>query len=60
VPVDTGTGVSVTVHDLDVESRATLLPHTRRVDALHYDGGYIFLDWAPLSGNAPTGGAGAA
>ena len=55
-----GTRVSVAVPDPDVESGAALLPRTRRVDPLHCGGGYIFLDWAPLSGNAPTGGAGAA
>jgi hypothetical protein len=55
-----GTGVFFAVLDPDVESGATLLPRTRRVDPLHCGGGYLFSDWAPLSGNAPTGGAGAA
>ena len=55
-----GTGVFVAVPNLDVESITELLPHTRRADPLHYSGGYIFFDWAPLSGNAPTDGAGVA
>jgi hypothetical protein len=58
VLVDTGTGVSLTVPDPDVESGAALLPRVRRVDPLHCSGGCIFLDWASLSGNAPRGGAG--
>jgi hypothetical protein len=60
VPVDTGTGVFIAVPDPDVEFRAALLPRARRVDPLHYGGGYLFSDWDPLSGNAPTGRAGAA
>jgi hypothetical protein len=52
-----GTEVSVIVPDPDVESGAALLPRARRVDPLHCGGGCIFLDWAPLSGNAPTGRA---
>jgi hypothetical protein len=55
-----GIGVSPTIPDPDVESGAALLPRERRVDPLHCGGGHIFLDWASLSGNAPTGGAGAA
>jgi hypothetical protein len=50
-----GTGVFIAVPDLDVESEASLLPRTRRADPLHCGGGYLLLDWAPLSGNAPTG-----
>jgi hypothetical protein len=57
VPVDTGAGVSPAVFDSDVESETPLLPRARRADLLHCGGGYIFLDWAPISGNAPTGGA---
>jgi hypothetical protein len=60
VPVDTGIGVFVAVPDPDVESGAALLPRTRREDPLHCGGGYLFFDWAPLSGNASTGGAGVA
>jgi hypothetical protein len=55
-----GTGVFIVVLDPDVESRAALLPRTRRADPLHCSGGYLFSDWAPLSGKAPTGRAGAA
>jgi hypothetical protein len=55
-----GTGVSVVVPNPDVESEVALLPCMRRADPLHCGGGYLFLDWAPLSGNAPTGGAGVA
>jgi hypothetical protein len=55
-----GTGVSVAVPDPDVESGAALLPRARRVDPLHCGGGYLFLDWAPLLGNASTDGVGAA
>ena len=53
-----GTGVSLTVPDPDVESGVALLPRARRADPLHCGGGYLFLDWAPFSGNAPTDGAG--
>jgi hypothetical protein len=60
VPVDTSTGVFVAVPDTDVESGAALLPRTRREDPLHCSGGYLFYEWAPLSGNATTGGAGVA
>jgi hypothetical protein len=57
VPVDTGTGVLIAVPALDVEPRSALLPRARRADPLHYGGGYLFFDWAPLPGNAATGRA---
>ena len=53
-----GTRVSPIVPDPDVESGAVLLPRARRANPLHCGGGCIFLDWAPLSRNAPTDGAG--
>jgi hypothetical protein len=59
VPVDTGAGVSPVVPDPDVESGATLLPCARRADPLHCSGGCVLLDWAPVSGCAPTGEASA-
>jgi hypothetical protein len=55
-----GTRVSSIVPDPDVESGAALLPHVRRADPLHCGGGCIFLDWAPILGNAPTSRVGAA
>jgi hypothetical protein len=55
-----GTGVSTTVPAPDVESGAALLPRARRADPLHCGGGCIFPEWDPLSGNAPTDGAGVA
>ena len=55
-----GIGVFIAVPDPDMEFGVALLPHVRREDPLHYVGGCIFLDWDPLSGSAPTGGAGAA
>jgi hypothetical protein len=55
-----GTGVSITVPNPDVEFGAALLPRARREDPLHCGGGCIFLEWASLSGNAPTDGAGSA
>jgi hypothetical protein len=58
VPVDTSAGVSLAIPDPDVESGAALLPYARRADPLHYGGGRVLLDWAPVSGCAPTGGAG--
>jgi hypothetical protein len=54
------TGVPTTVPDPDVEYGAALLPRARREDPLHCGGGYIFLDGAPILGNAPTGRASAA
>jgi hypothetical protein len=54
-----GTGVSPSVFDPDVEFGATLLPCARRENLLHCGGGCVLLDWAPVSGSAPTGGAGA-
>jgi hypothetical protein len=41
-----------------VESGPALLYGARRADCLHCGGGYIFFDWAPFSGNAPTSRAG--
>jgi hypothetical protein len=55
-----GTGVSSIVPDPNVESGAALLPRARREDPLHCGGGCIFLDGAPIPGNAPTSRAGAA
>jgi hypothetical protein len=54
-----GAGVSPAVPNPDVESGAALLPCARRADPLHCGGGCVLLDWAPVSGCAPTGGAGA-
>jgi hypothetical protein len=45
------------VSDLDVESGPALLYGAGREDRLHYSGGNILSDWAPVSGNAPTGSA---
>ena len=49
MPVDTGAGVSPVVPDPDVEFGAALLPCVRRADPLHYSGGRVLLDWAPVS-----------
>jgi hypothetical protein len=54
-----GIGVSPVVSYPDVESGPTLLHSAGRADSLHCGGGCVFFDWAPISGNAPTGGAGA-
>jgi hypothetical protein len=54
-----GTGVSPAVSYLDLESGPTLLHSAGKADCLHCGGGCIFFDWAPVLGNAPTGGAGA-
>jgi hypothetical protein len=53
-----GIGVSPAFPYLDVESRPTLFHSVGRVDCLHYSGGCIIFDWALVSGNAPTDGAG--
>jgi hypothetical protein len=55
-----GTEVLITVPTPHVEFGAALLPRARRVDSLHCGGGYIFFDWAPLSGNATASRAYAA
>ena len=55
-----GIGVLAAVLAPDVESRPALLPHARRADPLHCGGGYLFFDWAPLSGNTAAGRACAA
>jgi hypothetical protein len=58
VPIDTSTGVSPTVSYLDVESGPASLHSVARADCLHYGGGCVLFDWAPVSGNAPTDVAG--
>jgi hypothetical protein len=56
-PLIRGTGVYPAVSYLDVESGPVLFYGAGREDCLHYGGGYIFFDWAPILGNAPTSGA---
>jgi hypothetical protein len=58
VPVDTSAGVSPPVPYPDVEFEHALFHGAGRVDFLHCGGGHIFFDWAPVSGNTPTNGAG--
>jgi hypothetical protein len=52
-----GIGVSPAVPYPDVESEPALFHSTRREDCLHCSGGCVIFDWAPVSGNTPTGGA---
>jgi hypothetical protein len=40
-----------------VESGPALLHSAGRADCLHCGGGCVLFDWAPISGNAPTGRA---
>jgi hypothetical protein len=50
-----GVGVSSAVFDPDVESGSALFYCAGREACLHYGGVCILSEWAPFSGNTPTG-----